>query len=347
LPHSIGSDGADTPSDQFQAVLNAIPQVVWSGRADGAHDFYNDRWYEFTGAASGPSDGGSAGGGSVEDGVGWASMLHPDDRARAEAAWRHSLATGTPYEAECRLRHHSGTHRWTLCRALPVRAADGRIARWFGTCTDIHDLKLAEEQRELIARELSHRIKNIFTVVSSLITISLRGAPAARPFATAFRARIDALARAHDYVRPHGPDSRPDHAGQTVRGLIGKVLAAYEDENHARIMISGDDAAIGVTAATSLALVIHELATNAMKYGALSQPSGQVAIDCALVGEFHTIVWQEMGGPAVTQPPAHRGFGSVMSARALTAMLGASIEHDWREPGLVVRIRLPLGELTR
>jgi PAS domain S-box-containing protein len=96
-------------------------------------------------------------------------MFHPDDQDKAWATWRHSLQTGEPYQIEYRLRHHTGQYRWTLGRALPIKDEDGNIVRWIGTCTDIHESRLAAEERELVAQELSHRIKNIFAVLTGII----------------------------------------------------------------------------------------------------------------------------------------------------------------------------------
>ncbi len=120
--------------EDFRIRLNAIPQMVWSTRADGFHDFFNDRWYEFTGVPYGSTDG-----------AGWNNMFHPADQDHAWQVWRRSLETGEPYEIEYRLRHRSGEYRWVLGRALPVRSPDGEVIRWMGTCTDIADLKAAEQ----------------------------------------------------------------------------------------------------------------------------------------------------------------------------------------------------------
>ena len=119
---------------QLRAITDAMPQMVWSTRPDGFHDYYNRQWYEFTGVPQGSTDG-----------AGWNGMFHPEDQPRAWERWRHSLATGEPYEIEYRLRHHGGQYRWVLGRALPVRDGAGRIVRWMGTCTDIHEYKLARE----------------------------------------------------------------------------------------------------------------------------------------------------------------------------------------------------------
>jgi PAS domain S-box-containing protein len=131
---------------RFDVLTDAMPQMVWSTRADGFNDYYNARWFAFTGMTPG----------SV-DGEGWVDMVHPDDQARTWSRWRRSLDSGEPYEIEYRLRHHTGEYRWGLGRALPVRDARGAITRWIGTCTDIHDAKLAAERNELLSRELSHR----------------------------------------------------------------------------------------------------------------------------------------------------------------------------------------------
>ena len=117
---------------RFRTLADTMPQMVWSTLPDGFHDYYNARWYEFTGVPEGSTDG-----------EGWNGMFHPDDQERAWQVWRHSLETGEPYYIEYRLRHHSGEYRWVLGRALPIRDPAGRIVRWFGTCTDIDDRKRA------------------------------------------------------------------------------------------------------------------------------------------------------------------------------------------------------------
>jgi PAS domain S-box-containing protein len=119
---------------RFRLLADAMPQMLWVTRPDGHHEYFNRRWYEFTGVPAGSTDG-----------AGWNGVFHPDDQPRAWARWQHSLATGEPYEIEYRLRHHGGEYRWTLGRALPIRDNEGQVVRWFGTCTDIHEQKLLQE----------------------------------------------------------------------------------------------------------------------------------------------------------------------------------------------------------
>ncbi|HYE46569.1 MAG TPA: PAS domain-containing protein [Caulobacter sp.] len=320
---------------QFRALADSMPQMVWSSRPDGHHDYYNARWYEFTGAPAGSTDG-----------EGWNRMFHPDDQERAWERWRHSLATGEPYEIEYRLRRHDGAYRWTLGRARAVRDLDGTITRWFGTCTDIHDQKQLAEQESLLSRELSHRIKNIFSVVSGLVALSARRFPDAAGFAGDLRERIVALGRAHDFVRPQAV------AGQARRltrlsQLLAELLKPYRTEDADRVRIEGDEADIDDQAATPLALVFHELATNAAKYGALSRPEGRVTITSRAGEDALHVEWAETGGPPVKGPPAEEGFGSTLAQLSTETQLGGRLTKDWRPEGLVVTLVLPLGSLRR
>lgn len=319
------------------AVLtDAMPQMVWSTRPDGFHDYYNAKWYEFTGMPLGSTDG-----------EGWSGMFHPDDQDQAWRAWRHSLATGEAYEVEYRLRHHSGEYRWTLGRALPVRDASGEIVRWIGTCTDIDDAKRAAEQNELLTRELSHRIKNIFAVISGLIGLSARQTPEAKAFATALRERISALGRAHEFVRPHSEELRPTVGRTTLGGMTRDLFKPYPAMEAGNISISGPDIVVDDKGATPIALLFHELATNATKYGALSTASGRVAVTMSVDGETAVIVWKENGGPTVDGEPEHSGFGTRLSEVSVRNQLAGDLERAWEPDGLKVTVRVPLANLAR
>ncbi|KQP47023.1 hybrid sensor histidine kinase/response regulator [Methylobacterium sp. Leaf106] len=150
---------------RFQAIADSIDQMVWSTLPDGHHDYFNQRWYDYTGVPAGSTDG-----------AGWNGIFHPDDRDKAWTVWRHSLETGEPYHIEYRLRHRSGQYRWVLGRAQPVRDTDGRIVRWFGTCTEIQEIVEAREvlarSRAELEREIAERIKErdrIWTLIPDLL----------------------------------------------------------------------------------------------------------------------------------------------------------------------------------
>lgn len=316
---------------KFRVLADAMPQMVWSTQPDGYHDYYNARWYEFTGVPPGSTDG-----------EGWNGMFHPDDQERSRSVWQHSLETGEPYEIEYRLRDAHGEYRWTLGRALPIRDSQGNIMRWFGTCTDIHDQKMLQVQRELIAQELSHRIKNIFSVVSGLISISTRNRPEIQAIADDLRERILALGRAHDFVRPHSEASRPIEKQNSLAGMLKTLLQAFSE----RVQIAGEDLTIDDRSATPLALVFHELATNAAKYGSLSVPGGNVHIRCSANADFAEMVWCETGGPVVSPPPGE-GFGSKLIELSAVRQLGGQVTRDWAPDGLSVKLTIPLAALNR
>jgi len=341
--HQVDTDLAETAAAlheseaRFRAIADSMPQMVWSTLPDGFHDYYNARWYEFTGVAEGSTDG-----------EGWNAIFHPEDQARAWGAWERSLATGDLYEIEYRLRRADGVYRWTLGRAEPIRNEAGEIVRWFGTCTDIDDLKRVEQNKDLLSQELSHRIKNIFAVVSALVGLSARQYPEARAFAAAFRDRIGALARAHEFVRPHSEVSRPTVGGMTLHAFLDALFRPYADESGAaRVIVSGDDALFDDQAATSVALLFHELATNAAKYGALSAPGGNVELTTALAGDRFVLTWTEGGGPPVSGAPERSGFGSSLATVSVEGQLGGRLERLWRPSGLRVVADLPASALSR
>lgn len=322
---------------RFRTLADTMPQMVWSTLPDGFHDYYNARWYDFTGMPDGSTDGEA-----------WNGMFHHDDQERAWTRWRHSLATGEPYQIEYRLRHHDGTYRWVLGRALPIRDAEGRITRWFGTCTDIHEQKLALEEREIVSQELSHRIKNIFAVISGLIAFAARSHPGFGGIASDLRDRITALGRAHDFVRPHSPQSQPKARQDSLHGLLGDLFEPYRgDEQTPRITVAGDDVPVDDRSATPLALLFHELATNAAKYGALSVLTGSVILTVQRNGEMVSLRWQELGGPKLHTAPERAGFGSQLVELSAVRQLGGKVRRDWERDGLVVTIDVPLAAFSR
>ncbi|WP_423068698.1 PAS domain-containing protein [Devosia sp. CN2-171] len=329
----IGQQLAES-EQRFRTLADTMPQMVWSTLPDGYHDYYNARWYEYTGVPEGSTDG-----------EGWNDMFHPEDQERAWSVWQHSLETGEPYYIEYRLRHHSGEYRWVLGRALPIRDASGRIVRWFGTCTDIHESKLAQEEREVVAQELSHRIKNIFAVIGGIVSLGARSHPEAKGFADSLRERIFALGKAHDFVRPHSRSSMPRSNPASLHALIRELLQPYRLGDVERVHFAGEDAPIDDGAATPLALLFHELATNAAKYGALSRPDGRIDITTSIDGSDYLVTWSEHGGPR--PDPKATGFGSRLISLSVEGQLRGNMERMFEEDGLRMELTLPLASLNR
>jgi two-component sensor histidine kinase len=228
-----------------------------------------------------------------------------------------------------------------------VRNEDGKIVRWVGTCTDIHDQKRIAQQNEVLSRELSHRIKNIFAVVNGLIGLSARQAPNVKPLAQQLQARVAALGRAHDYVRPHSDESARHEGPSTLKVLLTELLSPYPALDEGRLTIHGDDMPIDDRGATPIGLVFHELATNSAKYGALSAPVGKVRLASHIHDGRIRLSWQETGGPPIEQKPELNGFGTRLTDISIVQQLGGTLTRDWQREGLIVEIELATSALSR
>lgn len=311
---------------QFKLLADSIPDISWSSDRHGNFDYFNRRWYDYVGEGERPEGG-------------WESFFHPEDRAGWFDAWEEAREKGEPYETEYRLRRADGSYRWMLARGLPVRGPNGQIERWFGTITDIDDTHRHSEERELLASELAHRIKNIFSVISGLITLRARGDEKLEAFGEELGATIRSLGRAQDFVRPLKSEK-----GDELVSLLDILMAPYQDGKGTRVQITGDRVKVGAKAATPLALVFHELATNAAKYGALSIPDGTLSITIAKNGHNVSIGWRENNGPPAKEPTSN-GFGSRLIEMATRNQLGGAIERQWNEDGFAVDISLPLDRI--
>lgn len=156
-----------------------------------------------------------------------------------------------------------------------------------------------------------------------------------------------ALGRAHDFVRPHSPQSRPKAPQDSLHGLLGDLFDAYRQDEAPRVHLSGDDVRVDDRSATPLALLFHELATNAAKYGALSVMTGAVDLRVERHEDMVRLYWCEHGGPSVTTPPAHAGFGSQLVELSAVRQLGGQVAREWRPEGLRVMIDVPLASFSR
>ena len=312
----------------MREIADMVPGIVWSADNEGKFDYFNNRWSITTGVKP-PA--------SLAE---WRAMVHEDDTEGTLAAWQRSFEAGKPFECEYRLKQADGSWRWTLARALPMQNREGSVLRWYGTLTDIDEGHRRSQNRDLLARELSHRIKNIFAVVAGLVSLRARPKPEVAEFAQELIDTIRALGRAHDFVRP-----TEGAKGDNLHGLLSELMAPYADGAD-RVAISGHDCAIGPRAATPLALTFHELATNSAKYGALSVAGGTVSIviDCPMDGDFARISWREHGGPAV-EGPGEEGFGSRLVRGSIEGQLSGKIERRFASDGLEVDLEIPLSAI--
>lgn len=224
-------------------------------------------------------------------------------------------------------------------RAERNRAMEAAEARQAGA------LREANERAELLARELNHRVQNLFSVVLSIVTLSGRKRPSGGDVVETIRSRIHALSLAHSASQGSG-----QNASVELGSVVANTMRPYADDEGRRITVTGPNIRLPIRAITPLGMIVHELATNAVKYGALSVESGRVDIswqvtECATGPEL-TLCWSEAGGPALfpdERIPAKVGFGSQMTSLA-ARQLGGTIVHDWRRTGAIIRLVFPLED---
>ena len=286
-------------------------------------------------------------------GVDWASevtfeqlsvRIHPVDRDRVRAAFNATRSVDGLYEIDFRICVSEDV-RWIAARGQGADAGIvGRVMS--GIFLDVTGRKQAEEGSELLAGEMSHRVKNLLAIATGLTQITARSARSVEEMATELTQRLIALGRAHDLVRPL-PESQGNAA--LLGDLLSILLAPY-DETEAfsgRIRVAVSRMGIGERATTALAMVIHELATNSVKYGSLSSATGFLDVTSKVNGDYISIIWAETGGPFVTEVPTLKGFGSTLTARTVSSQLGGTLSYDWQPSGLVLTMRMRIERLAQ
>lgn len=269
--------------------------------------------------------------------------IHPADRDRVRAAFTATRGIVGPYETDFRILIGDEI-RWISARGL---GADSGLHKrhMFGIFLDVTGRKQAEEGHELLAGEMSHRVKNLLAIAGGLTQITSRSTTTAAEMAKELIARLTALGRAHDLVRP-----LPGHQGHTalLGDLLAVLLSPYEDMGafSGRIRVAVPRMGVGEGSATAIALIIHELATNSLKYGALSADEGTLDVSGSTDDDQVTLVWTERGGPSVQAPNEAVGYGSKLINRSVSGQLGGSIAYDWSNEGLIVVLKLVAAKLA-
>jgi PAS domain S-box-containing protein len=267
-------------------------------------------------------------------------FVHPDDRHLIATSMASSLEDLVGYTEYRIIRQDDRQMRWLARRGEIVRDEAGRAARLVGAVYDVTDRKSMEEQRQLLMQELAHRVKNTLAMVQAISTQTLRSAPSLEAAGTVFSERLAALARANDTLLQESWSSAS--IGVVVEG------ATQSHNDHGRIHFGGPDVRLGPKAALALSLALHELCTNAAKYGALSVDTGQVEIMWHVAGEEEGALfrfrWRESGGPPV-KVPERKGFGSRLIERSLAESFGTQAEIGYEPTGVVWSIETPLSAL--
>jgi PAS domain S-box-containing protein len=320
----VGGEELARREAEFRALADNMSQLAWMTDAGGLAYWFNKRWLDYTGT-------------SLADmtGWGWQVAIHPDHADRVLAKIKLNFMSGDPWEDTFPVRGRNGDYRWFLSRALPIRDERAQIIRWFGTNTDITDRLKADEQRILLINELNHRVKNTLATVQSLAMQTLRNTERTVDARKLFESRLMALSRAHDVLTVESWE------GAKLRQVAGRALEPFTSRD-GRVSIGGPDVWLTPKQALAISMALHELATNAAKYGALSNDVGRVRVDWAIRpldgARELKLTWVEDGGPKVRQP-ARTGFGSRLIQRNLAHDLGGPATIDYRPQGVVSVIR--------
>ncbi|MBD0416844.1 sensor histidine kinase [Oryzicola mucosus] len=316
----------------LKRALHAAGVALWSWRVETDAFAMDDKGFDLWGLP--PAD--------IVTFEDLSSRIHPADRDRVRAAFTATRGVVGAYEIDFRIMLGEEI-RWVS--ALGLGNDEGlHRGKMSGVFLDVTGRKQAEEGHELLAGEMSHRVKNLLAIASSLTNLTSRSATTVPEMAKELTERLSALGRAHDTVRP-----LPGHQGRAalLGDLLAVLLAPYDDSGafSGRIRVAVPRMGIGEQAATTLALVIHELATNSVKYGALSVASGM--LDISGTGDDHEVclAWTERGGPPV-QAPEGEGYGSKLLRRSVAGQLGGSIETDWSPEGIIITLVMNLGKLS-
>lgn len=268
----------------------------------------------------------------------WPDMWPAESRADVEQALRAAMGgQAAAFRAICPTA--KGDPRWWDTTVSPI-LEEGRVIRVLATSRDITGQMRAESHRQLLVNELNHRVKNTLATIQSIASQSLRNAGVDMAVRGALEGRLMAIAATHNVLTDE------NWSAASLRQIVDGSVTPYR--NHStQLTITGDDLMVSPKPAVVLALAFHELAINALKYGALSAPGGHVDIDWSVTkGERLDISWAEQGGPPV-RPPERRGFGSRIIELALPNELGGQVEVDYRPEGLRCRIQAPLAALDR
>jgi PAS domain S-box-containing protein len=260
----------------------------------------------------------------------------------------HRRERVAPYATVCQ---HKDGHFVDLSVAIgPVVTADGGIVGTSMIARDLADAGRAHDGQTMLFREMGHRIRNLFALASSVVALSARFAKTPQDMADTVRDRLDALARAHDLTLPNFVDTADQtEARTTLHALLRTIVSPYDDavhQNGERVSIYGPDVPVSSDAVASLALLLHEFATNAAKFGALSSPTGHVEVTCEIAGDELRVAWQERGGPTLVGPAQREGFGTLLGHATVRRQLGGSIARDWNPEGLTIRLVAPLARIS-
>jgi two-component system CheB/CheR fusion protein len=303
----------------FETIGESIPFGLWICDADGRLIYVSQSFLDLVGQ-------------TFEEArdFGWGDRLEPGTAEETIAAWQSCIRDGAHWEREHKFIGRDGQTYTVLALGRPVRNEAGEITSWVGLNLDITKRKQEEERIRVISAELDHRVKNILATVSSMVRLTGRSARELGEYQADIEARIQAMARAHSTL------AEGSWEGLALSELVENELSPYSAGNPHRVTISGPRLILVPAAAQSLAMALHELTTNAVKYGALNGEGGHVAVTWAVLKESDAkleLRWTEEGLTSI-RPPERKGFGSMIIADVVKSQLGADVTMNFQPTGL-------------
>jgi two-component system CheB/CheR fusion protein len=317
----------------LRSVVEGIPQLVFRAVDEGQWTWCSPQWTAYTGQSE-----------VQAVGRGWLEPIHPEDRGLVLAAWRNADENGL-LEVHHRLLHaESGEYRTMHMRARPVTNDAGKIVEWFGTATDVDEMLQLQAHQQVLLHELQHRVRNTLAIVRSVAARTAETSDSVDEYAENLSGRIDAMARTQTLLT-----SAPG-AAMPLEELVRNELSAQASDN--KIEVKGPEIALLGSVAENISLVIHELTSNAVRYGALSHALGELSVrwsaepDGAGIPNLK-LIWQESGAPVSLEKPHRHGFGSQLIENVIPYQLGGKGRVEFRPSGVVCTIELPFSTKIR
>jgi PAS domain S-box-containing protein len=310
---------------RFRMLATSIPQLVFRSAGDGTRTWGSPQWEIYAGLSDAKSRG-----------FGWLDAIHPDDHAMTRDKWREAQHSGE-YYAEHRIRRHAdGEYRWHQTRAKPI---DGTTGEWVGTSADIHEMRTLQNRQQVLLSELQHRTRNLLSLVQAIARQTVRSSTSLPEFSGHFESRLAALSRVQGVL------ARTDHGPIKLEQIVRAELEAHGAGEG--VEVGGPDVELAPNAAQALALALHELATNAVKYGALRHHSGTLSVMWDLRendrGRLVKLDWREAGVSLPPGPAPRKGYGRELIERALPYQLDAVTKFEIAADGVRCSVELPLG----
>ncbi len=314
--------------ERLRTLMEGIPQLVWRSVDEGVWTWASPQWRAFTGQCL-----------DASLGRGWLEAVHPADRDDAMQAWAKAPGEGA-IDVDYRVRRAAdGEYLWHHTRSLPVRNKDGLIVEWLGTSTDVHAIRGLQARQEVLVNELQHRVRNLLGVVTAVAGRTLREGGSV----DAFEERLQALSRAQGLLSQQGSDT------VEVGSLVRAELAAYAQDGSDRVYVAGPEVQLTARQVQNFALALHELTTNAVKYGGLKDDNGWLRVTWEVVRDRRgrhrlALRWTESGVAVRPQTVTRRGYGTELIQEALAYALEADVEYELGSDGVRCRIEMPVGQ---